>query len=55
MAANTLPIYSAKGDIQWAGQYGTQKLTVGNPFYEGTGSGVITVASASIEGNFIQI
>lgn len=54
MAANTAPIYSAKGDIQWGAQYGIAALTTGNPSYEGTGSGIMIVCSASIEGNFIQ-
>ena len=54
MAANTAPIYSAKGAIQWGGQWGPVALTTGNPGYEGTGSGVMIVVSASIEGNFIQ-
>jgi hypothetical protein len=54
MAANTAPIYSAKGDIQWGAQWGQAALTTGNPSYEGTGSGVVIVCSASIEGNFIQ-
>lgn len=60
MAANTLPIYSAKGTIQWGAQYsgspffGVPALVTGNNSYEGTGSGVMLVVSASAEGNFIQ-
>lgn len=54
MAANTLPIYSAKGDIQWGAQWGQVALTTANTAYDGTGTGVVIVASASIEGNFIQ-
>jgi hypothetical protein len=54
MAANTAPIYSAKGAIQWGIQSGTAAvLTTGNSAYDGTGT-VAVVASASIEGNFIQ-
>ena len=54
MAANTLPIYSAKGDIQWGAPTGTAALlTASNVTYTGTGS-VAIVFSASVEGNFIQ-
>jgi hypothetical protein len=54
MAANTFPIYSAKGSIQWGAPITTQAvLNVANTAYDGTGT-VAVVATASIEGNFIQ-
>ena len=54
MAANTFPIYSAKGSIQWGAPTSTQAvLNIANTAYDGTGT-VAVVATASIEGNFIQ-
>jgi len=49
MSANTAPIYSGVGDIQW----GTTALTAANTTYEATGS-VLTVFSASASGSFVQ-
>lgn len=49
MPANTSPIYSSAGDIQWA----SAPLIGANAAYDGTGV-VSTVVSASISGSFIQ-
>jgi len=49
MAANTSPIYSSAGDIQWA----PAPLVVQNQAYDGTGT-VATVFSSSISGSYVQ-
>ena len=49
MAANTSPIYSSLGDIQWT----TTPLTAANTALDGTGT-VSTVISASASGSFVQ-
>lgn len=49
MPANTSPIYSSAGDIQWA----ALPLIGANAAYDGTGV-VSTVISASISGSFVQ-
>ena len=50
MALNTSPIYSGVGDIQWP----STALTTANPSYEASGSGAVTVFTASISGSFVQ-
>jgi hypothetical protein len=50
MALNTSPIYSGVGDIQW----GTTALTTANPSFEASGSGAVTIFTASISGSFVQ-
>jgi hypothetical protein len=50
MALNTSPIYSGVGEIQW----GTAALVTANPSFEASGSGAITIFSASISGSFVQ-
>ena len=50
MALNTSPIYSGVGDIQW----GNTALTQTNPSFEASGSGLVTVFTASISGSFVQ-
>jgi len=50
MALNTNPIYSGVGDIQWA----STALVNANPSYEASGSGAVTVFTASISGSFVQ-
>ena len=49
MPANTSPIYSSAGDIQW----GSTPLTTANTAYDGSGTAV-TVFSASVSGSFVQ-
>lgn len=49
MAANTSPIYSSAGDIQWS----ATALNAPNTAYDGTGT-VATAFSASISGSYIQ-
>ena len=49
MAANTQPIYSSLGDIEWS----TTPLIIQNQLYDGTGT-VATVFSASASGSFLQ-
>lgn len=49
MAINTTPIFSAKGDIEWA-----IVQTVGNVSYDATSGSVATVFSASADGAFVQ-
>ena len=49
MPANTSPIYSSAGDIQWS----STSLSTGNPTYDGTGT-VATVFTASDSGSFVQ-
>ena len=50
MPLNTNPIYSGVGDIQW----GSTALTAANTTYEASGSGVVTVFTASLSGSFVQ-
>jgi len=50
MALNTNPIYSGVGDIQWPGT----ALVAANPSFEASGSGAVTVFTASISGSFVQ-
>jgi phage tail protein X len=50
MALNTAPIYSGVGDIQW----GTTALTQANPSFEASGSGAVTIFTASVSGSFVQ-
>ena len=50
MALNTAPIYSGVGDIQW----GNTALTQTNPSYKASGSGLVTVFTASLSGSFVQ-
>jgi hypothetical protein len=50
MALNTNPIYSGVGDIQWA----TSSLVASNPSFEASGSGAVTVFTASPSGSFVQ-
>ena len=50
MALNTSPIYSGVGDIQWS----TSSLTTANPSFEASGSGAVTVFTASPSGSFVQ-
>ena len=50
MALNTTPIYSGVGDIQW----GSTALVNANPSYEASGSGAVTVFTASASGSFVQ-
>ena len=49
MAANTSPIFSAKGDIQW-----TTVQTAANTTYDGTIGTPQIAFSASVDGGFIQ-
>jgi len=49
MAANTSPIYSSAGDIQWS----ATALNAPNTAYDGTGT-VATAFSASISGSYVQ-
>jgi hypothetical protein len=49
MAANTQPIYSSVGDIEWS----STPLIIQNQLYDGSGS-VATVFSASASGSFVQ-
>jgi len=49
MAANTLPIFSSVGDIEW-----TTVQTVANTTYDGTTGTSAIVFSASLDGGFIQ-
>lgn len=50
MALNTAPIYSGVGDIQW----GNAALVISNPSFEASGSGLVTVFTASLSGSFVQ-
>jgi len=50
MALNTAPIYSGVGDIQW----GNAALVISNPSFEASGSGLVTVFTASASGSFVQ-
>ena len=49
MAANTAPIFSATGDIQW-----TTIQTAANTTFDGTVGTPAIVFSASIDGGFVQ-
>ena len=49
MAVNTSPIFSKKGDIQWA----TAALTAANTAKDGTGT-VASVFTAGADGAFVQ-
>ena len=49
MAANTAPIFSIAGDIEW----GTTALTTLNTAKDGTGT-VLTVFTADVDGAFVQ-
>ena len=49
MAANTSPIFSAKGDIEW-----TTVQTAANTTYDGTIGTPQIAFSASVDGGFIQ-
>jgi hypothetical protein len=49
MAANTAPIFSSTGDIQW-----TQVQTAANTTYDGTIGTPAIAFSASVSGGFVQ-
>lgn len=49
MAANTAPIYSGLGDLQW-----TTVLTAVNTSLDATAANAATVHSASVSGSFVQ-
>jgi hypothetical protein len=49
MAANTAPIFSAKGDVQW-----TTVQTAANTTYDGTIGTPAIAFSASVSGGFVQ-
>jgi hypothetical protein len=49
MAANTQPIFSIAGDIEW----GATALTTQNTAKDGTGT-VLTVFTANVDGAFVQ-
>lgn len=49
MAANTAPIFSIAGDIEW----GTTAITTANTAKDGTGT-VLTVFTADVDGAFVQ-
>jgi hypothetical protein len=50
MAANTAPIFSGTGDIQWA----STPLVAANTLFDGTGANSVLVATAGASGSFIQ-
>ena len=50
MAANTAPIFSGTGDIQWA----STPLVAANTNFDGTGANSVLVATAGASGSFIQ-
>ena len=50
MAANTAPIFSATGDIQWS----LSPLVAANTLYDGTGANSVIVATAGASGSFVQ-
>lgn len=50
MAANTSPIFSGTGDIQWA----STPLVAANTNFDGTGANSVIVATAGASGSFIQ-
>lgn len=49
MAANTAPIFSIAGDVEW----GTTVLTTQNTAKDGTGT-VLTCFTAGVDGGFVQ-
>ena len=49
MAANTAPIFSISGDIEW----GATAITTANTAKDGTGT-VLTVFTAGVDGGFVQ-
>lgn len=49
MAANTAPIFSIAGDVEW----GATALTTQNTAKDGTGT-VLTVFTANVDGGFVQ-
>jgi len=49
MAANTAPIFSIAGDVEW----GTTAITTQNTAKDGTGT-VLTVFTADADGGFVQ-
>ncbi len=49
MAANTQPIFSIAGDIEW----GATAITTANTAKDGTGT-VLTVFTADVDGAFVQ-
>lgn len=49
MAANTAPIFSIAGDIEW----GTTAITTANTAKDGTGT-VLTCFTADVDGAFVQ-
>jgi len=49
MAANTQPIFSIAGDIEW----GATAITTANTAKDGTGT-VLTVFTANVDGAFVQ-
>jgi hypothetical protein len=50
MAANTSPIFSGTGDIQWA----STPLVNANTLFDGTGANSVLVVSSSASGSFVQ-
>lgn len=50
MAANTAPIFSGTGDIQWA----PTPLTAANTNFDGTGANSVVVTTAGASGSFVQ-
>ena len=49
MAANTAPIFSIAGDVEW----GPTAITTANTAKDGTGT-VLTVFTANVDGAFVQ-
>lgn len=49
MAANTAPIFSIAGDVEW----GTTAITTANTAKDGTGT-VLTVFTTGVDGGFVQ-
>jgi hypothetical protein len=49
MAANTQPIFSIAGDLEW----GATAITTANTAKDGTGT-VLTVFTADVDGSFVQ-
>lgn len=49
MAANTQPIFSIAGDVEW----GATAITTANTAKDGTGT-VLTVFTANVDGGFVQ-
>ena len=50
MSANTSPIFSGTGDIQWA----ATPLVAANTNFDGTGANSVIVATAGASGSFVQ-